>query len=42
MTLDEKYDLLATDGMIVKRPILFTDDGKILVGPDVKKYVESL
>ncbi len=42
MTLDEKYDLLATDGMLVKRPILFTDDGKILVGPDVKKYVESL
>ncbi len=42
MTLDEKYDLLATDGMIVKRPILFTDDGKILVGPDVKKYVETL
>ncbi|WP_297789466.1 Spx/MgsR family RNA polymerase-binding regulatory protein [uncultured Anaerococcus sp.] len=42
MSLDEKYDLLATDGMIVKRPILFTDDGEILVGPDVKKYVESL
>ena len=42
MTLDEKYDLLATDGMLVKRPILFTDDGKILVGPDVKKYVETL
>ncbi len=41
-TLDEKYDLLATDGMLVKRPILFTDDGKILVGPDVKKYVETL
>ncbi|WP_306483337.1 Spx/MgsR family RNA polymerase-binding regulatory protein [Anaerococcus sp.] len=42
MTLDEKYDLLATDGMLVKRPILFTDDGEILVGPDVKKYVETL
>lgn len=42
MSLDEKYDLLATDGMLVKRPILFKDDGEILVGPDVKKYVESL
>ena len=42
MSLDEKYDLLATDGMLVKRPIMFTDDGEILVGPDVKKYIESL
>ncbi len=42
MSLDEKYDLLATDGMIVKRPILFTDDGDILVGNDARKYVESL
>lgn len=42
MTLEEKYDKLASDGMLVKRPILFLDDGKILVGPDVKKYVESL
>lgn len=42
MTLDEKYEKLATDGMLVKRPILFLDDGKILVGPDVRKYVEAL
>ena len=42
MTNNEAYDLLATDGMLVKRPILFTDDGEIYVGPDVKKYVESL
>ncbi|WP_311491835.1 Spx/MgsR family RNA polymerase-binding regulatory protein [uncultured Anaerococcus sp.] len=42
MTLEEKYDKLASDGMLVRRPILFLDDGKILVGPDVKKYVESL
>lgn len=42
MSLDEKYDLLASDGMLVKRPILFTDDGKIYVGPDVKKYIESI
>lgn len=42
MSLDEAYDLLSTDGMLVKRPILFTDDGEIFVGPDVKKYIESL
>ena len=42
MSLEEKYEKLASDGMLVKRPILFLDDGKILVGPDVKKYVDSL
>ena len=42
MNNEEDYDLLATDGMLVKRPILFTDDGEIFVGPDVKKYIESL
>lgn len=42
MTDKEKYDLLATDGMLVKRPILITNDGDIYVGPDVKKYIETL
>lgn len=41
MSLDEKYDLLATNGMLVKRPILFKDD-QILVGPQAKKFGESL
>lgn len=41
MTLEEKYDLLATDGMLVKRPIMVFDD-KVLVGPQTKKYVEEL
>lgn len=40
MTLDEKYDLLATDGMLVKRPILIDGD-KVLVGPQVKKSLEE-
>lgn len=31
MSLEEKLDLLATDGMLVKRPILVTED-KVLVG----------
>lgn len=42
MTDKEKYDLLATDGMLVKRPILITDDEEIYVGPDVKKYIENM
>ncbi|RLK63310.1 arsenate reductase family protein [Atopobacter sp. AH10] len=41
MTLEEKYDLLASDGMLVKRPILLTDQD-IYVGPQVKKYLSSL
>ena len=32
MSEDEQFALLATDGMLVKRPILVTDDGKVLVG----------
>ena len=31
MTEDEIFDLLASDGMLVKRPMLITDD-KVLVG----------
>ena len=27
MSLEEKYDLLATDGMLVKRPVLVTKQG---------------
>lgn len=27
MSLEEKYDLLSTDGMLVKRPILVTEKG---------------
>lgn len=40
MTLEEKYELLSTDGMLVKRPILIKDD-EVLVGPQVKKYLEG-
>lgn len=40
MDLEEKYELLSTNGMLVKRPILFNRD-KIFVGPDVKKYLEE-
>lgn len=41
MTEDEQYQVLSTNGMLVKRPILFLK-GEIYVGPDVKKHLESL
>ena len=41
MTDQEIFELLSTDGMLVKRPILLKDD-KAYVGPQVKKYLESL
>lgn len=40
MTEEEQYDILSTNGMLVKRPILLMED-KILVGPDVKKFLEE-
>ena len=32
MSIEEQLRLLATDGMLVKRPIIVTDDGKVLTG----------
>lgn len=42
MTLEEKYEILSTDGMLVKRPIIITDDNKVLIGKDAREYVENL
>lgn len=41
MTDEEKIKLLATDGMLVKRPLLITDD-KVLLGFKEKEYEEKL
>ena len=41
MTEKEIFELLSTDGMLVKRPILLTEE-RAYVGPQVKKYLESL
>ena len=41
MSEDEQLDLLATDGMLVKRPILAGDD-IVLVGFKVKEWEEKL
>ena len=32
MSQAEQYALLASDGLLVKRPILVLDDGQVLVG----------
>ena len=37
MSYDEKLDLLASDGMIVKRPILYNDD-IVIVGKKEDEY----
>jgi len=41
MTQEEQLELLATDGMLVKRPILVTDD-KVLVGFKEKEWQEQV
>ena len=41
MSEDEQLDLLATDGMLVKRPILVSDD-IVLVGFKIKEWEEKL
>lgn len=41
MDEDEMLELLATDGMLVKRPIL-VDDGLVLVGFREKEWAERL
>lgn len=41
MSEDEQYALLASDGMLVKRPIL-VDNGRVLVGFKEKEWDEIL
>ncbi len=41
MTLDDKLELLSTDGMLLKRPLLITDT-KTLVGFNEKKWEQIL
>ncbi|OBZ32507.1 ArsC family transcriptional regulator [Megasphaera sp. DISK 18] len=41
MSEDEQYDLLATDGMLVKRPLLVGDD-KVLVGFKEAEWQDNL
>ncbi len=41
MSEEEQFQLLATDGMLVKRPIIVTDD-KVLTGFKEKEWKETL
>ena len=42
MSEEEQLSLLATNGMLVKRPILITDDNKVLVGFKEDQWAETL
>ncbi len=42
MTEDEQYALLATNGMLVKRPVLVTKEGKVLVGFKEPEWEKAL
>lgn len=42
MSMDEQLQLLATDGMLVKRPIVVTDDGKVLPGFRENEWKDTL
>ena len=42
MTADEQFALLAGDGMLVKRPILVLDDGRVLVGFKEAEWAAAL
>lgn len=42
MTEEEQLHLLAGDGMLVKRPILVTDRGKVLVGFRAPEWEQAL
>lgn len=42
MSVEEQLQLLATDGMLVKRPIIVTDDGRVLTGFREKEWEDTL
>lgn len=42
MSVEEQLHLLATDGMLVKRPLVITDNGTVLTGFQEKEWSEAL
>lgn len=42
MSDEEQLGLLAGDGMLVKRPLLIQDDGRVLVGFKEKEWEDAL
>ena len=42
MSEEEQLQLLASDGMLVKRPVIVTEDGKVLTGFKEKEWADTL
>ena len=42
MSVEEQLQLLATDGMLVKRPIIVTDSGNVLTGFKEQEWADAL
>ncbi len=42
MSQEEQLRLLASDGMLVKRPLVITEDGKVLTGFKETEWTEKL
>ena len=42
MTVEEQLQLLSSDGMLVKRPLVITESGKVLVGFKEAEWAEIL
>lgn len=42
MSQEEQLTLLASDGMLVKRPILVTEEGRVLVGFRESEWADAL
>lgn len=42
MTEEEQLKLLSSDGMLLKRPIIVTEDGKVLTGFQEKEWASTL
>lgn len=42
MTEEEQLRLLASDGMLVKRPLVVTEDGRVLTGFRAGEWAEAL
>ena len=42
MTEEEQLQLLASDGMLVKRPVIVTENGKVLTGFKEKEWADAL
>ena len=42
MTIEEQLRLLATDGMLVKRPLIITDTGTVLTGFREAEWAKAL